>query len=60
MPDRKLLLDALHDAAKEWEKPTWQELKDLLLTIREELARDPTLWAAELINEIDAVLGEVE
>ena len=32
------------------------ESEKLLLKIREELAKDPVIWAAELINEIDAVL----
>ena len=30
----------------------------LLRKIRDELAKDPVIWAAELINEIDALLGD--
>ena len=33
-------------------------MEKLLLKIREELAKDPAIWTAELINEIDALLGD--
>jgi len=71
MDDRKLLLDALHDAARAWNEPDWEELfKDkrseceamqtLLLKIREELTRRSS-WStrlAMLIDDIDDLLGD--
>ncbi len=33
-------------------------MEKLLRKIRGELAKDPVIWAAELINEIDALLGD--
>ena len=33
-------------------------MEKLLRKIREELAKDPVIWTAELINEIDALLGD--
>jgi len=58
MDDRKLLLDALHDAAKEWAKPDPEEMEKLLLNIRKVLVRYRVIQLDALIKQIDNLLGE--
>lgn len=36
----------------------YEAMQILLRKIREELAKDPAIWTAELINEIDYLLGD--
>lgn len=58
MDDRKLLQDALHDAAKEWSKPDPEEMETLLRNIRKVLARYRVIQLDALIKQIDALLGK--
>jgi len=57
MDDRKLLLDALHDAAKEWSKPDPEEMERLLREIRKVLLRYRLTQLVAVVEQIDDMLG---